>query len=173
MSSKQAIFEFGGKAAVLLGWASLLTIFATLGALSFVHGESGFPSAFAFFTMFFSVIFGLLLLSKSDVVITDYGIARMLWGWKWKEFRWENVDRVAEFPVSNGQSKYVWALNLFPRTKSGIRFTPSGKMFFTLTMRNPSELIDQLNHFISVHHIGLTVRTTPLAAAEAADRLSI
>lgn len=173
MSDKQAIFEFGGKTAVLLGWTLLLTVFAALGALSFIHRESGFPSAFAFFAMLFTAIFGLLLLSKSDVAITDYGIARILWGWKWKEFKWEDVDRIAEFPVSNGQGKLVWALNLFPRTKPSIRFTPSGKMSFTLTMSNPSDLIDQLNHLISTHHISLTVRTTPLATAEASDRLSI
>jgi hypothetical protein len=172
MENEQTVFEFGGKVAALVGLAVLLILLGGMGVLSAIKGESGFPAAFLSFSLFFLLIFGLLILSRSDVVLTQKGIARCLWGWTWKEFEWESIERMVEFPASNGRGKYTRALNIFPRVKPKLRFTPSGKMFFTLDMRDPAGLVDRLNHFIGIYHIDVSIRETPLAEPKGATRLS-
>lgn len=172
MANERIVFEFGGKVSALIGLAVLLTLLGAMGVFSLIKGEPGFPTAFLCSSLFFLLVFGLLVLSRSDVVLTDTGIARCLWGWTWMEFGWEDIERIIEFPASNGRGKYVRALNIFPRSKPKVRFTPSGKMFFTLDMRHAADLIGRLNHFVSAYHIDLAVRETPLGDSRTATRLS-
>jgi len=165
-------FVFGGKNQILIGMVVLLSIFGCFGILSAIRGELDFLKAFLFFFLLFLSIFGLVLISRSDVVLTDQGISRCLWGWTWKAMSWENVQRIAEFPVSKGSRAEVRALNIFPKIKPSPRFTPSGKMFFTMDMNGLPEFIERMNGYISLHEIGLTVRDTPLGEPRTSTRLS-
>jgi hypothetical protein len=172
MANERITFEFDGKVAALIGLAVLLVLFVLLGVFAMIKGESGFPAAFLCFSLFSLLIFGLLVLSRSDIVLSEKGMARCLWGWTWKEIDWEGIERIVEFPASNGRGKYIRALNISPRAKPKLRFTPSGKMFFTLDMRDPAGLIDRLNHFIDNYHIDLVVRETPFGEPKKATRLA-
>lgn len=172
MSDEPAVFVFFGKISALVALVVVLTIFGCLGVLSAIRGDLGFLRAFPLFFLIFMSIFGFVIISRSDVVLTEKGIARCLWGWAWKTMSWDNVQRIVEFPVSKGVGKNVRALNIFPKIKPSPRLTPSGKMFFTMDMNDSPELIEHLNHYIRMHEIGLTVRDTPLGEPRPSAQLS-
>lgn len=171
MSGSPVSFMYGGRFGALVSLAVLLAFFWVLAFLSAMDGEWNSVGACMGASFVLVLIFGLLILSRSDVVVSDQGVARRLWGWTWRNLSWNNVDRITEFPASKGNGQFVWALNIFPRVKPTHRFTPSGKVFFGLDVRNSSELIRRLNQYIAEHEIPLTVRHTPLGEPQSANEL--
>jgi hypothetical protein len=171
MSGSQLSFVYGGRFGAVVGLAVLLAFFWVLAFLSAMDGEWSSVGVCMGACFVLVLIFGLLILSRSDVVVSDQGVARRLWGWTWRTISWSNVDRVTEFPVSKGNGQVVMALNIFPKIKPIHRFTPSGKVFFCLDMRDSSEFIRRLNQNIAEHEIPLTVRHTPLGEPQSAKEL--
>jgi hypothetical protein len=141
--------------------------------LSAMRGEWSNATASLVTSLLFLLIFGLLVIARSDVIVSNEGIARTLWGWTWRTIAWSNVELIKEFPVSRGNGQFVRGLNIFPRVKPTPRFTPSGKVFFTMDMKNSSELIQCLNRYIAAHGVALMVSETPLGESQLATQLRI
>ena len=173
MSDNQVSYAYGGRVGALLCLAGLLAFFWTMAILSATRGEWSNVTASLVVSLIFLLIFGLLMIARSDVVVSNQGIARTLWGWTWRTIAWSNVELIKEFPASKGNGQFVRGLNIFPRVKPMLRFTPSGKVFFTMDMKNSFELIQCLNLYIAAHGIALAISETPLGKPRPARQLRL
>lgn len=171
MSGSQVSFAYGGKVGAIVALTILQVIIGSFIFLAAMQGDRNAVVPLFLFALFFLVIFGLMIFGRSNVVLSDDGIARSLWGWTWRRIAWDNVDHISEFLVSKGNGQFAWALNIFPKVKPSPRFTPSGKVFFGLDAKDSAELIRRLNQCIARHDLTLTVRHTMLGEPEPAKEL--
>jgi ABC-type transport system involved in multi-copper enzyme maturation permease subunit len=171
MSDNRVSYVYGGKIGALVCLSVLLIFFWSMATLSAMRGEWSNGTASLGMSLLFLLIFGLLMIARSDVVISDQGVARALWGWTWRTIDWSNIELIKEFPASKGNGQFVRGLNIFPRVKPTPRFTPSGKVFFTMDMKNSPQLIQCLNLYIAARGIALVVSDTPLGKPQPAAQL--
>jgi hypothetical protein len=94
----------------------------------------------------------IVIITASDVVVDDEGIARCLFGFTWKRIRWDNTRLITEFLV-RGPAVSTRGVNVFPIVKSRFRILPSGKISFTEEMERASELVQMMRQYASRHGI--------------------
>jgi hypothetical protein len=94
----------------------------------------------------------VVIITASDVVVDDEGIARCLFGFTWKRIRWDNTRLITEFLVRTpyGSTRGV---NVFPMVKSRFRILPSGKISFTEKMERAPELLQMMRQYASKYGI--------------------
>lgn len=171
MPGNRVSFAYAYRFGTLVALAVLLALLGGMAFLSAMRGDWDFVAAFIVASLFFTLIFGLLIVGRSDVVVSDEGIARSLWGWTWRTMSWSNVSRIRQFRASRGNGQFVWALNIFPKVKPAHRFTPSGKVFFSLDVENSGDLVLRLNQYIAANAIPLEVSAAQFGEPKPASEL--
>jgi hypothetical protein len=107
----------------------------------------------------YALVAALMLTSVSDIVLSDAGISRWLFGSVWATIEWKNVRLITSFPVSPGRGKLQRGFNIFPNVRPRMRLTPSGKFWFSNQVENGSELVRRLNEYALLHRIPMQGRT--------------
>ena len=171
MSGNRMTFVYDHRLGNAIALAVLLIFLGGMAFLAASDGAWDFVAAFVVVSLIFSFIFGLLIVARSDVVVSEEGIERILWGWTWRTMSWTNVSRIKQFRAPRGNGQFVWAMNIFPKVKPAHRFTPSGKVFFSMDVRNSHDLTLRLNEYIAKHGIQLEVCATQFGRPEQATEL--
>ena len=96
--------------------------------------------------------------SLADVVVSETGVSRRLWGRTLKKIEWGNIKKIRVFKMYHQayrrKVRVVW---VFPVHPSRFRFTPSGKISFD----EPSDmggLIEHMNQHVAAHGIPVEVQ---------------
>lgn len=106
----------------------------------------------------FSLIAWFVITSLADVVVSETGVSRRLWGLTLRQISWVNVKKIRVWKMYHQayrrKVRVVWVLPVHP---SRFRFTPSGKIAFD----EPSDmtgLIEHMNRHIAGHGIPVEVQ---------------
>ena len=124
--------------------------------------RSGRPGDAALFGLIllgcFSLIGWFLVSSMADVVVSDTGVSRRLWGRTLRGISWGNVKKIRVWKMYHrGYRREVRVFWVFPVHPSRFRFTLSGKIWF----EEPSDmsgLIEHMNRHIAAHGIPVEVQ---------------
>jgi hypothetical protein len=108
--------------------------------------------------LLFSILGLFLLFSQSDVVVSETGLSRQLWGKTLKEISWDNVKKIQIFAIYHkGLGRKVRVFHVFPVRRSGPRVMPSGKIWFG-EHGDFSAVIEHMNRRIAANGIPVEVK---------------
>ncbi|HXS74346.1 MAG TPA: hypothetical protein VN725_09940 [Rhodanobacteraceae bacterium] len=140
----------------VIGWTVLMILLAAFFSFVWVE-QNGFLDASIFAVIAFLFILGyggMLITGASDIVLSDKGVSRQLFGITWKEIHWSNISKVVVFFIPNFRAKSLQkAYNVFPHNKPVIRLLPSGKIAFIGNAKNMNLLLEGMNHYLSRYNI--------------------
>ena len=106
----------------------------------------------------FSMIVWFVITSLADVVVSETGVSRCLWGRTLREISWGNVKKIRVWKMYHrGYRRKVRVFWVFPVHASRFRFTPSGKISFD-EPSDMSGLIEHMNQHITAHGIPVEVQ---------------
>lgn len=105
-----------------------------------------------------SLIGWFVITSLADVVVSETGVSRCLWGRTLREISWGNVKKIRVWKMYHrGYQRKVRVVWVFPVHPSRFRFTPSGKISFD-EPSDMSGLIEHMNRHIAAHGIPVEVQ---------------
>jgi hypothetical protein len=106
--------------------------------------------------IFFSCVSAIgwsLVSFQADVVVSDVGLSRRLWGRTLREIPWGNIQKIRVFSMyQRDLRKKVRVFHVFPVRPSGFRISPSGKVWFRES-GDFSPLIEHMNQHIAANGI--------------------
>ncbi|GAC1345967.1 MAG: hypothetical protein NVSMB23_22860 [Myxococcales bacterium] len=146
------------SAAALVAWMCADLFVITIGVSSALRGDVagvGF-SVIAF--LLFAILGLFLVLSQSDVVVSETGLSRQQWGKTLKEMSWDNVKKIQVFTTYHkGLGRTIRVFHVFPVRPSGPSVMPSGKIWFG-EHGDFSAVIEHMNRFIAANGIPVEVK---------------
>lgn len=93
----------------------------------------------------------VFLISKSDLVMDDEGVARLFLGRKIQSIPWTSVQRIVAYPVrAAGASQKVTAYNILALPSSAAR-SKKRKIYFNDQSTDLTGLLDCLNFYATKH----------------------
>ena len=105
----------------------------------------------------FSLIGWFLIAGSADVVVSETGVSRRLWGRTLREISWGNVKKIRVWKMYHrGYRRKVRIFWVVPVHPSRLRLTPSGKISFD-EPSDMSGLIEHMNRHIAAHGISVEV----------------
>jgi hypothetical protein len=105
-----------------------------------------------------SMIGWFVITSLADVVVSETGVSRCLWGRTLREISWGNIKKIRVFKMYHqAYRRKVRVFHVFPVHPSGFRLSPSGKISFD-EPSDMSGLIEHMNRHIAEHGIPVEVR---------------
>lgn len=104
-----------------------------------------------------SMIGVFLVTSRADVVVSEAGVSRRLWGRTLRQISWENIKKIRVFKIYHqAYRRKVRVFHVLPVRPSGFRLSPSGKIFF-LEEEDLGDLIEHMNRRIAAQGIPVEV----------------
>lgn len=145
---------------VFCAWTVAIDALVIIGVIQLIR--MGKPADAALFGLIFlgsiSIMGCVLVASRADVVVSDTGLSRCLWGRTLRKISWENIKKIRVLKTYHrGYRKKVRVFHVFPARPSGFRLSPSGKIFFDES-EDLSELIEHMNRHIAAHGIPVEVQ---------------
>jgi len=105
-----------------------------------------------------SFIGWFVITSLADVVVSETGVSRCLWGRTLREISWGNIKKIRVFKMYHrAYRRKVRVFHVIPVRPSGFRLTPSGKICFD-EPEDISALIEHMNQHIAAHGIPVEVK---------------
>ena len=143
------IFKFKGffpAFTVLIFFITLWVFFAVL--IPITGGGFGGTIACLGVAVFLLFLGGIFLVSKSDIVVDESRITRVLFGKTLQTVEWTDVQRIVVYPVrAAGVSRNVTAYNIFALSALGER-KRSRKIYFNNQSTDLTELVSLINKII-------------------------
>jgi hypothetical protein len=105
-----------------------------------------------------SLIGWFVITSRADVVVSETGVSRRLWGRTLREISWGNIKKIRVFKMyDQAYRRKVRVFHVFPVRPSGFRLSPSGKIWFD-EPEDLSALIEHMNRHIAAQRIPVEVQ---------------
>jgi hypothetical protein len=152
--TKQSIYRYRGNWSIFLFLIAFTGLFLVLGSQDVRR-----------YALVVTLVLGLawmiavlVLMSRSDVIIDERGIARSILGIQWRRMEWANVAVMRGFPVASGQQERVRGYNICPRSSALEGASHFGKISFTSYIVGIGALIDELNTYAIRYRIAIEIR---------------
>ncbi len=105
-----------------------------------------------------SMIGWFVITSLADVVVSETGVSRRLWGLTLRGISWGNIKTIRVFKMYHrAYRRKVRVFHVLPVRPSGFRLSPSGKITFD-EPEDLSDLIEHMNRRLAAHAIPVEVK---------------
>jgi len=141
-------------------WTVAIDSLVIIGVIGLIR--MGRPADAALFGLIFlgsiSIMGCFLVASRADVVVSETGVSRCLWGRTLREISWGNIKKIRVFKMyDQAYRRKVRVFHVFPVRPSGFRLSPSGKIWFD-EPEDLSALIEHMNRHIAAQRIPVEVQ---------------
>lgn len=153
------------RSLIMVFWLLFLIVpsscFFILGSTSHDHIMMFVMSTILIFAYFLVMV---AMQAQSNIIISDVGIERCIFGIVWQKVRWDNMRVIRVFDSYKPTKKNNRSFNIFPINSQPIN--PFGrKIIFNDKMGEWLEFLEILNRYVEQYHIKIESTTGGVATS--------